>query len=82
MATTTTSPRAAVYLRISSDPSGQRAGVQRQAAECGELIKARGWTLAATLEDNDKSAFSGRRREGYEALLAAVEAGSVDVVVA
>jgi len=82
MASTTTGARAALYLRISSDPSGQRAGVQRQADECAELIESRGWTVAATFEDNDRSAFSGRRREGYEQLLAAVEAGSVDAVVA
>ncbi len=74
--------RAAIYTRISSDPSGRRAGVQRQADECAALVESRGWELAASFEDNDRSAYSGRRRDGYEALLLAIDAGEIDAVVA
>lgn len=38
--------------------------------------------MVAVHEDNDVSARSGRRRPGFEAVLAAVDAGEVEVVVA
>ncbi len=73
---------AAIYVRISSDPEGLRAGVDRQAHECRELCERRGWEVVRTYEDNDASAYSGRRRPGYEQLLADVQSGAVGVVVA
>jgi site-specific DNA recombinase len=51
---------AAVYVRISSDPSGLRAGVERQERDCRELAERRGWTVAQVYCDNDVSADSGR----------------------
>lgn len=35
-----------------------------------------------TIDDNDVSAYSGKRRPGYERLMADVTAGAVDLVVA
>ena len=78
----TTVVRAAVYVRISSDPEGQRAGVERQRTECEELAARHGWDVVAVYEDNDVSAYSGRPRPAFDRLLADVEAGAVDVVVA
>ncbi len=43
---------------------------------------ARGWDIVRVHVDNDVSAFSGKRRPGYERLLADVSAGAVDVVLA
>ena len=37
--------KAGVYTRISSDPSGQRAGVDRQRADCEAHCEARGWEI-------------------------------------
>ncbi len=37
--------KAGVYTRISSDPSGQRAGVDRQRADCEAHCLARGWEV-------------------------------------
>ncbi len=54
--------RAGVYTRISSDPSGQCAGVERQRADCEDYCVARSWHFAELFEDNDYSASSGRRR--------------------
>ncbi len=59
--------RAGVYTRISSDPSGQRAGVERQRAECEEYCLTRGWQVAELFEDNEYSASNGRRRPAYGA---------------
>lgn len=73
--------RVATYYRISSDPSGERAGVERQRAEVEELCRREGWTIVATYEDNDRSAWSRKPRPEFEKLLAAVEAGEFDVVV-
>ncbi|MEV5765668.1 recombinase family protein [Micromonospora sp. NPDC052213] len=73
--------RAALYLRISKDRTGEAEGVERQEQDCRALIDAKGWTLVETYADNDTSATSGRRRPGFEALMAAVERRAVDVIV-
>ena len=53
--------RAGIYTRISSDPSGQRAGVERQRVDCEALCVARGWESAesAGAEGADNWATSG-----------------------
>ena len=73
---------ATVYLRISNDPSGSAAGVERQREDCLARIEQRGWTLHAIREDNDVSAKGGKRRPGFEALLEDVTTGAASVVVA
>jgi DNA invertase Pin-like site-specific DNA recombinase len=73
--------RAAVYLRISSDPSGQQLGVTRQREDCEQLCAAKGWAPVEFL-DNDISASNGKRRPGYERMLTDIESGSVGAVVA
>lgn len=70
------------YYRISKDPSGNEEGVTRQRDDCRRRINSRGWKLVAEHQDNDMSASTGRRRPGFEALLAAVESGQTDVIVA
>lgn len=74
--------RAAVYCRISNDPSGKAAGVQRQETECRDLVKDRGWDLAGVWVDNDRSATDRRKaREQFNSLMAEVESGSIDTIV-
>jgi DNA invertase Pin-like site-specific DNA recombinase len=73
--------RAAIYTRISSDPSGQRAGVERQRADCEALCAARGWEVGEVHEDNDCSAYGRKPRPAYERMLAAVESGTVAAIV-
>src|SRR3954454_10277896 len=75
-------PRAAVYCRISSDPKGLGLGVERQREDCHALAERHGWRIAGTFIDNDVSAYSGKPRPQYAALMEAVQAGEVDVVVA
>jgi DNA invertase Pin-like site-specific DNA recombinase len=75
-------PRAAIYVRISKDRAGAGLGVQRQEQECRELAGRLGLTVLAVYVDNDLSAYSGKPRPEYQRLLTAVEAGSVDTVVA
>jgi DNA invertase Pin-like site-specific DNA recombinase len=71
-----------LYLRISEDRTGQEAGVDRQEAECRAMADQQGWEVIDVLTDNDVSAFSGKRRPGYERLLGLIEQGEVDAIVA
>lgn len=73
--------RAAIYSRISRDFTGERAGVVRQEEDCRAKASALGWDVVRVFIDNDISAYSGKRRPGYQAMLLAVEAGEVDAVV-
>jgi site-specific DNA recombinase len=74
--------RAAIYTRISEDRLGDRAGVDRQRADCEDLIGRRGWELAGVYVDNDVSATNGKRRAEYVRLLDDLKAGAFDVIVA
>lgn len=79
---TATPPRtAAIYARISQDRAGAGVGVDRQLADCRQLAERLGWTVGAVHTDNDISAYSGKPRPGYRALLADLSAGRVDAVL-
>jgi len=72
---------AAIYARISSDPDGLAAGVARQIEDCRAFAERRSWPVAETYEDNDVSAYSGRRRPDYERMLDDLAAGIRDAVI-
>jgi site-specific DNA recombinase len=74
--------RAAIYCRISQDRIGAGLGVDRQEQDCRALAAARGWTVVEVYVDNDTSAYSRRARPGYERMLAAIDAGRIDAVLA
>jgi DNA invertase Pin-like site-specific DNA recombinase/Arc/MetJ family transcription regulator len=84
--TTTAAPaatlRAALYLRISEDKTGEEAAVTRQREDGAALIGRRGWWLAREFADNSVSAAGKVQRPQFAALLDAVRAGLVDVIVA
>ncbi|NKS31210.1 recombinase family protein [Rhodococcus hoagii] len=69
--------QAVIYTRISRDREGAQLGVERQQADCEELATRLGWTVVETFTDNDISAYSGRRRPGYEKLMQMLEDGQV-----
>ncbi|WP_460681808.1 recombinase family protein [Nesterenkonia populi] len=71
----------AVYLRISQDRTGLRAGVQRQEADCVALAARLGVEDAPVFVDNDVCAFDGRQRPGYQALVNTVRHGVTHIVV-
>src|SRR5688572_10296620 len=74
--------RAAIYVRISRDESGEQLGVQRQIVDCRTLCDRRGWSVAEPYIDNDQSAYSGRPRPAYLRLLNDVREGRIGAVVA
>ncbi len=74
--------RAALYLRQSRDALQNGLAVERQRQDCQKLAAERGWTVSATLTDNDLSASNGKARPDYERLLRLVDDGAIDVIVA
>jgi DNA invertase Pin-like site-specific DNA recombinase len=73
---------AAIYVRISRDREGAGLGVDRQEADCRELAKRLGWKVQQVYVDNDISAYSGKARPEYRALLEAVTSGRVRGILA
>lgn len=74
--------RAALYLRISEDRSGEGLGVARQREACEQLCAARGWEVVEVLDENDTSASTTKSRPKFTRLLGMIEAREVDAVVA
>ncbi len=70
-----------MYARISDDKAGAGLGVERQREDCERLAKSLGVTLSKVYSDNDVSAYSGKRRAGYMAMLESIRAGQVGVVL-
>lgn len=75
------STNAAIYVRISEDREGAGLGVERQTSDCHDLATRLGWNVVTVHTDNDVSAYTGKPRPGYRALLADIEAGTVDGVL-
>ena len=72
---------AAIYARISSDRSGDQAGVTRQLSDCEALAARRGWTVVERYVDDDTSAYSGKARPAYKRLLSDIKDGHISAVV-
>lgn len=70
-----------MYARISSDQDGTALGVQRQVEDCRKLAGELGWVVAEEYVDNDISAYSGKKRPAYEAMLEDLAAGRRDAVI-
>ena len=73
--------RAAIYARISDDHEGHALGVTRQVKECREEAERRGWPVADTYVDNDRSAYRGARRPEYQRMIEDLKAGICDAVI-
>ncbi len=73
--------RAAIYVRISQDRTGEEYGVDRQREQCRTLALTRGWDVVEVYTENDVSAAGAKARPEWEAMMALVEAGQIDVVI-
>nr|WP_232523145.1 recombinase family protein [Nocardioides sp. MAH-18] len=71
-----------IYARISKDRVGAGIKVATQEADCRTLADRLGATVVGVYVDNDLSAYSGKQRPQYLALLERVAAGDADVVIA
>lgn len=74
--------KAGIYTRISADRDATGLGVTRQETACRELCATRRWEVAEIHTDNDLSAYSGRPRPAYEALLESIQSARIDAVIA
>jgi site-specific DNA recombinase len=74
--------RALVYCRISSDPEHDLLGVTRQLDDCRALAERLGWEIVGEYVDDDVSAYSGKPRPQYEALLEALRGRTGNAVLA
>lgn len=74
--------RAAIYLRQSQDRTGEQLGIDRQREEVLRLIESRGWIAVDQFVDNDVSATSRKPRPEFDRMMARVDAGEFDVIVA
>jgi site-specific DNA recombinase len=72
---------AVTYCRISADKTGAGLGVERQAADCRDLALRLGLGEPEVLTDNDMSAYSGKRRPGYEQLKEGLRTGRWDTLI-
>lgn len=77
-------PRAAIYCRISSDPEGKAAGVERQEADCRELAAKLGHEVVRVFVENDTGAStrSKKARPRYKEMIDAVMAGRYNSIFA
>ncbi|WP_082481047.1 recombinase family protein [Rathayibacter sp. Leaf299] len=74
--------RAALYLRISLDQTGEGLGVQRQREDGERIAAARKWTIVETYIDNSISASKRTvRRPEYDRMVQDFEAGRFDALI-
>ncbi|WP_194239985.1 recombinase family protein [Amycolatopsis sp. YIM 10] len=71
-----------MYARISEDRIGGGLGEVRQLEDQCEIFERFGLRLAGVYVDNDISAYSGKRRPDYEAMLDGLRAGRARAVTA
>ena len=71
-----------MYARISEDREGAGLGVERQLEDQCALFGQLGLSLAGVYADNDLSAYTGKPRPDYLAMLADLDAGRAKVVTA
>jgi DNA invertase Pin-like site-specific DNA recombinase len=74
--------RAMIYTRISRDDSGEGRSNERQRVDCEKLAELRGWEVVGLEQDISISAYSGKKRPGWDRVVDAMRAGTVDVVIA
>jgi DNA invertase Pin-like site-specific DNA recombinase len=78
-----TQPRVGLYQRQSYAPNANELAVIRQEQINRETCDRRGWAnIVDVFTDNDRSATNGKRREDYERMMAAINGGRLDVIVA
>jgi DNA invertase Pin-like site-specific DNA recombinase len=74
--------RAGIYCRLSLARFGDTTKVDDQERICRELAEMRSWTVGKVYTDNSKSAWQrDRRRPGWDAMLADIDAGLITSLV-
>ncbi|MFG2729487.1 recombinase family protein [Streptomyces canus] len=79
---TTSVRRMVIYARISDDREGRQNGTDRQERQCRRLADRHGDSVARVFVDDDRSAYSGKIRPEYAAMIEYLEAGNAEGVLA
>ncbi|WP_072690527.1 recombinase family protein [Rhodococcus marinonascens] len=77
--------RAVIYTRMSRDRTGAGLGIGRQREDCETLAAQLSWEVVEAFEAFeafDISAYSGRVRPGYRAMLKLLDSGQAEAVLA
>ncbi|CAJ61460.1 MULTISPECIES: recombinase family protein [Frankia] len=69
------------YVRISLDREGAGLGVARQTADLNDVADRLGMPRPEVVTDNDVSAYSRKRRPGYEEVLSGIASGRWNVLL-
>lgn len=77
-----TKKRCVIYTRISLDRSGEGNANERQELICRRKAEYKEYEVVEVIHDISKSAYSGKKRDGWQRVLGMVRAGEVDVVLA
>lgn len=82
---TTASRQGIIYARLSlADLDGEDTAsdaVKRQVQACHDLARAKGFEVVAVHTDDGVSAYAGRSRPGFDAVLDAVARGEAEVIL-
>jgi site-specific DNA recombinase len=74
--------RAAIYLRVSLDLTGEGLAVERQREDCERIVRDRAWSLIETYVDNSVSATNKTKvRPAYDRMVADYKASKFDALV-
>lgn len=82
--TETPSPtlRVAAYCRVSTDSDEQATSYEAQVAHYTEYIQAqKGWELAGIFADDGISGTNTKKREEFNRMIDACEAGEIDIII-
>jgi site-specific DNA recombinase len=73
--------RIGIYTRLSQNRDGESTSIDRQLESCRKRMEP-GWTEVKVYRDDDISAYSGKVRPAFEEMVADIESGSLDIVLA
>src|SRR3954451_19113046 len=82
MAKRTVPRHAAMYCRISQDRNGESLAIERQRELLEKEAAQRGWRIGTEYVDRDVSAYSRKPRPGWRDMLADLNDGMIDGIIA
>jgi DNA invertase Pin-like site-specific DNA recombinase len=72
--------RVRIYTRISKDDTGEGKSNARQEDACRKIAEIRGWNVVDFVEDISYSAYSGKKRPGWDRVLEIMRSGTTVIV--
>ncbi|KGA18216.1 hypothetical protein GM51_8905 [freshwater metagenome] len=73
--------KAAIYLRISQDQTGEGLAIERQRKDCEGIALQKGWEIVDTYADTVSASKREVRRPDYERMVSDLHAGKFDAVI-